>query len=96
MGGIFVAADRRRDVVEDFVGDIVDQHARLYPARAQVVEGQVAGGLEHERFKVLDGPLAQGTGDPQVGFLQQVLGGAGVAYHALQGTQQGEALGEED
>ena len=45
---------------------------------------------------MLDRPLAQGARHPQVGFLQQVLGGAGVADHALQGAQQGKALEEED
>ena len=61
-----------------------------------MVQGKVAGGLEHERLQVLDGPLAQGAGDPQVGFLKQVLGGARVADHALQRAQQAEALVEED
>ncbi|GLR37602.1 hypothetical protein GCM10011247_30000 [Pseudomonas plecoglossicida] len=45
---------------------------------------------------MFDGSFAERAGYPQVGFLQQVLGGAGVAHHALQGTQQGKALDEED
>ncbi|MNC80453.1 hypothetical protein D3C75_1332410 [compost metagenome] len=61
-----------------------------------MVQRQVARGLKHERLDVLDGPLAQRAGHPQVGFLQQVFGRAGVTDHALQGTQQGEALNEED
>ncbi|MNH41254.1 hypothetical protein D3C79_1027230 [compost metagenome] len=61
-----------------------------------MVEGKVAGGLEHEGFDMLDGPFAQGAGNPQVGFLQQVLGCAVVTHHALQGTQQGQALDEEN
>ncbi|MNG29723.1 hypothetical protein D3C84_1152050 [compost metagenome] len=55
----------------------------MRPARAQMVQRQVAGGLENERFKVLDRPFAQCPGNAQVGLLQQVFGGAGVVDHAL-------------
>ncbi|MNF08152.1 hypothetical protein D3C80_2084970 [compost metagenome] len=59
-----------------------------------MVQRQVAGGLENKRLKVLDGALAEGTGDAQVGLLQQVFGGARVINHALQGAQQADSLGE--
>ncbi|MNN89046.1 hypothetical protein D3C81_2068080 [compost metagenome] len=61
-----------------------------------MVQRQVAGGLKHERFQVFDGPLTQCPGHAQVGFLQEVLGGAVVVDHPLQGAQQRDALSEED
>jgi hypothetical protein len=49
-----------------------------------------------EGFEVIDGALFQRSGNAQVGFLQQILSGAGIADHALQGAQQHHPLGEED
>ena len=60
------------------------------------VQRQVAGGRENERFKVIDGPLAQGSRHAQVGFLQEVFGGAVVVDHPLQRSQQRNPLGNED
>jgi hypothetical protein len=59
-----------------------------------VIERQVAGGLEKKGLQVVDRALGQGSTDPQVGVLQQVFGGAGVADHGLEGAQQGLALAQ--
>ncbi|GAB7527714.1 hypothetical protein PS3A_01190 [Pseudomonas sp. 3A(2025)] len=45
---------------------------------------------------MVDRALGQGAGDPQPGFLQQILSRAVVADHALQRPQQHIALGLED
>jgi hypothetical protein len=45
---------------------------------------------------VIDGPFAQGAGHAQVGFLQEILGGAVVVDHPLQRAQQRDSLSEED
>ncbi|MNF00292.1 hypothetical protein D3C80_1991010 [compost metagenome] len=62
----------------------------------QLVQGQVAAGLEEEGLEMVDTALAQDGGHPQVGFLDQVLGDARVFHHSGQGTQQRDALGEKD
>ena len=61
-----------------------------------MVQRQVAGGLENKGLEVFDRAFTQSAGDAQVGFLEQVFGGTGVADHALKGAQQRRALGEED
>ncbi|MNF98559.1 hypothetical protein D3C84_814230 [compost metagenome] len=65
-------------------------------SRAQMVQRQVAGGLENEGFEVIDGPFAERPGHAQVGLLQQVFGGAVIVDHPLQRAQQGDSLGDED
>ncbi|MNU04913.1 hypothetical protein D3C72_2495310 [compost metagenome] len=44
---------------------------------------------------MLDRAFTQRPGDTQVGFLQQVFGGAGIVDHTLQRAQQADPLGEE-
>ena len=46
--------------------------------------------------QMIDRAFGQGAGDPQPGFLQQILGRTVVADHALQRPQQHLALGLED
>jgi len=93
---VFGCADRGGDALQDVHRDVFLQGAGLNPAGSQVVQREVARRLVHEGFKVVDRPFAQGPGDAQVGFLQQVLGGAVVIHHPLQGAQQNHPLGEED
>ncbi|MNN88083.1 hypothetical protein D3C81_2057260 [compost metagenome] len=61
-----------------------------------MVECQIARSLENERLEVVDRPFAQCPGDPQIRFLQQVFGGAWIVDHPLQGSEQADALGDED
>ncbi|MNH32968.1 hypothetical protein D3C79_934470 [compost metagenome] len=61
-----------------------------------MVQCQVAGRLENKGLQVIDGPLAERSGHAQVGFLQEVFGGAVVIDHPLQRAQQGHSLGDED
>jgi hypothetical protein len=61
-----------------------------------MVQRQVAGGLENEGFKVIDGPLTERPGYSQVGLLQEVFGGAVIVDHPLQGAQQRDSLSDED
>lgn len=96
VGGVFGAAGGGGDAVHNVRRHILDHGSRVDLARTQMIQRQIARGLKHKRFEVIDGPLAQGAGDAQVGFLQQVFSGAVIVDHALQRTQQGRALGKED
>lgn len=96
MGGVLGTALGGDDVVDDFRRYVIQQGPRLDAPGTQMVQRQVAGGLENKGFEVLDRAFGQCTGDTQVGFLEQVFGGTGVADHALEGAQQRCALGEED
>ncbi|MNN43319.1 hypothetical protein D3C81_1575480 [compost metagenome] len=96
MGSIFGAAGRGGDAVHDLLRNVVDHRARMNTPRAQVVQRQVTGRLEHEGFEMIDGPLTERPGHPQVGFLQEVFGGAVIVDHPLQRAQQRDPLGDED
>jgi len=81
---VFGGADRGGDALQHVQRDIFLQRARLDSARAQMIQRKVARGLIDEGFEVVDRPLTEGAGHTQVGFLQQVFGGAGVIHHPLQ------------
>ena len=96
VGGVFGAAGRRGDALHDILRHVVDHGPRMNLARAQMIQRQIARGLEDKGFKVIDGPFAQRPGHAQVGLLQQVFSGAVIVDHPFQRAQQGSALGEED
>ncbi|MNP58780.1 hypothetical protein D3C76_1537250 [compost metagenome] len=96
MGGVFGTAGGGGDAFHHLQWHVVDHGARMDAPRTQVVQRQVAGGLENEGFQVIDGPLAKRTAHPQVGLLQEVFGGAVIVDHPLQRAQQRDSLGDED
>lgn len=53
-----------------------------------MIQCQIARGLKNEGFEVVDGALAEGAGDTQIGFLKQVFSSARVADHSLQGAKE--------
>ena len=94
--GIEARGGRRGDALQDVQRDIFLQRTSLDPTRTQMIQREVARGLIDEGFEVVDRSLTEGPGDAQVGFLQQVLGGAVVIHHPLQGAKQNHPLGEKD
>ncbi|MNP03225.1 hypothetical protein D3C76_951050 [compost metagenome] len=96
MGGVLGTAGWRGNTLHHVQRHVVDHGPRVDTSRTQMVQRQVAGGLENKGFEVIDGALAERTGHPQVGLLQEVFGGAVIVDHPLQRAQQGDSLGDED
>lgn len=88
VGGIVKCYIRRHHVVDIGSGGILYHRSCLNAPRPQMVQRQIACSLKNERFQMFDSALAESAGDTQVSFLKQVFGGARVADHLLQGTQE--------
>lgn len=88
MHRVSQTAGSRSDALHDRQWHIICQRALTQAARAQMIQRQVARGTKYEGLKVMDQTFVQGPTHAQVGFMQQIFSGTGVAHHALQGVQQ--------
>ncbi len=83
------------DVVQLGNGHIVDDRACVIVACSQMIQRQIARGLENEGLKIIDGPIPEYAVNSQPCVMEQIFSRGGVVYDPLQGAQQSGALDDE-